>query len=353
MEKENLDILELLPAPSFCVRDGMIVKINQAARKLSVPENAPVLPLLCTGQEAYMAFSGGCLNLTVRLGNGIWEATVNRVGGVDVFQVRSEPDTPELRVLAQAAKQIRGSVSSVMLGFQVMTGNGPEDRKKEASATVARGLCQLTRIIGNMSDASAGVPVLRMEYQDVAALYRELMEKVAGLVDESEIRLHYAGPDHPVYTVADSQLLERSLYNMLSNAMKFASEGSEIRVSLTRKDQVLCLQVTDDGPGIPEAVMPKLFCRYQRPLTLEDGKNGLGLGMVLIRSAANAHGGTVLVDHPGGTGTRVTMTIAIRQGSDAMLRSDVLRVDYAGELDHTWIELSEVLPTSVYEEQGD
>ena len=47
------------------------------------------------------------------------------------------------------------------------------------------------------------------------------------------------------------------------------------------------------------------------------------------------------------------MTIAIRQGSDAMLRSDVLRVDYAGELDHTRIELSEVLPTSVYEEQGD
>ena len=57
----------------------------------------------------------------------------------------------------------------------------------------------------------------------------------------------------------------------------------------------------------------------------------------------------MLVDQPEDTGTRVTLTIAIRQGGEAMLRSNVLRVDYAGERDHTMLELSDVLPLSLYE----
>ena len=75
----------------------------------------------------------------------------------------------------------------------------------------------------------------------------------------------------------------------------------------------------------------------------------MGLGMVLIRAVAAAHGGTVLVDQPEESGTRVTLTIAIRQGGDAMLRSNILRVDYAGEHDHTMLELSDVLPLSPFE----
>ena len=136
---------------------------------------------------------------------------------------------------------------------------------------------------------------------------------------------------------------------MLSNAMKFTPAGGEIRVSLSRRGRILCFSVSDSGPGIPENVLPELFRRYLRQPAIEDGRNGMGLGMVLIRAAASAHGGTLLVDQPEDTGTRVTLTIAIRQGGEAMLRSNVLRVDYAGERDHTMLELSDVLPLSLYE----
>ena len=71
--------------------------------------------------------------------------------------------------------------------------------------------------------------------------------------------------------------------------------------------------------------------------------------MVLIRTAAAHHGGAVLIDQPEGVGTRITMTMAIRQSKQATLRSNVLRVDYAGERDHGLIELSECLPTELYE----
>ena len=69
----------------------------------------------------------------------------------------------------------------------------------------------------------------------------------------------------------------------------------------------------------------------------------------VIRTAAAHHGGAVLIDQPEGVGTRITMTMSIRQSKQATLRSNVLRVDYAGERDHGLIELSECLPTELYE----
>jgi hypothetical protein len=73
--------------------------------------------------------------------------------------------------------------------------------------------------------------------------------------------------------------------------------------------------------------------------------------MVLIRSAAAAHGGTVLMEHPEGMGARITMSLAIRQTS-GQLRSNVLMVDYAGERDHGLIELAESLPARLYEKES-
>ena len=109
------------------------------------------------------------------------------------------------------------------------------------------------------------------------------------------------------------------------------------------------LQIQDSGSGIPDAIRGNLHSRYQRQPGIEDGRFGIGLGMVLIRSAATIHGGTVLVDQPQGGGTRITMTIAIRSNSSGNLRSNVLRVDYSGERDHGLMELSETLPAFLYE----
>ena len=90
-----------------------------------------------------------------------------------------------------------------------------------------------------------------------------------------------------------------------------------------------------------------MFQRYLRQPGIEDGRFGMGLGMVLIRSAAARHGGTVLIDQPNGTGTRVSMTITISQDT-ASLRSPVLRVDYSGEQDHGLVELADCLPLDAY-----
>ena len=87
--------------------------------------------------------------------------------------------------------------------------------------------------------------------------------------------------------------------------------------------------------------------RYQRQPGIEDSRFGIGLGMVLIRSAAANHGGTVLIDRPEGGGTRITMTMAIRQNT-ALLKSPVIPpvMDNSREI---LTELSESLPWEFYQ----
>ena len=97
--------------------------------------------------------------------------------------------------------------------------------------------------------------------------------------------------------------------------------------------------------------MSNVFTRYQRQPGIEDSRFGIGLGMVLIRNAAAAHGGTVLIDQSQGSGTRVTLTIKVQQNPSNTLRSPVLRVDYAGERDHCLLELSEILPAHLYKSE--
>jgi hypothetical protein len=81
---------------------------------------------------------------------------------------------------------------------------------------------------------------------------------------------------------------------------------------------------------------------------LEDARSGLGLGLALVRCAARVHQGTVLIDHPGNIGTRVTISFPISTSSIAMVRSNITRTDYAGGWDHGLLELSDVMPPELY-----
>ena len=156
----------------------------------------------------------------------------------------------------------------------------------------------------------------------------------------------YTGPADPVCGLANPGQLERAVLNVISNSMKFMPEGGTIRASLTRQKNMLHLSIQDSGSGIAENILGNVFTRYQRQPGIEDSRYGIGLGMVLIRSAAADHGGTVLIDAPEGKGTRVTMTLAIRQDAP-VLKTPVLS-PISDNSRQILTELSETLPWECY-----
>ena len=351
-KKHELGLLDLMGRPAFCVADGKLIQVNAAAADFGLAPGMELAPLLLTGSEEYADFQDGCLYLTLTLDGGRLGASVTRLADYDVFCLEELTDSRELRAMALAARELRAPLSTVMVtAQQLFPVSGLEDAPdtRRQVAQINRGLYQILRVIGNMSDAGQAATVSsRMESVNVAAVFQEVFDKAASLAEHTEVRLCYQGYPQPIFCQADRESLERAALNMISNAMKFSAPGGTIQASLTRRGGKLYLSVKDSGAGIPNSIRGDVFTRYQRQCGLEDHRFGIGLGMVLIRAAAAAHGGAVLMDQPGDTGTRITMSMAIRKGN-ATIHSPVLSMDYGGEMDHALMELSESLPSSLYE----
>ena len=350
---DAMEMVDLLHHPAFCVQEGIVVKVNTAARQRLIEPGMPVTDLIKIGAEEYAEFCDGYLYLTLHISETDLGFSVLRKNGFDLFQLEQDAENYELQAMALAARELREPLASIMISADHLlpASVDPNDSKAcEQMARINRGLFQILRLISNMSDAGryASATTVSMEIHNISALLDEVFLKAAALVEQAGLHLEYTGITDSIYCQVNPELLERAVLNVISNAVKFTPAGGVIQAKLTRRDKKLCLSIQDNGTGIPEELRSTLFSRYTREPGLEDGRYGIGLGLVIIRSAAAQHGGTVLIDHPQNCGTRVTLSLTISPGSGSSLRSPLLKVDYAGERDHGLLELSDVLPAELY-----
>ena len=352
-QKDKNGMLEMMMQPAFCVRNGIITQVNQAARQLYIEPGTDITPMLGDAAQEYEAFEDGCLCLTLEHSGCALHTSVTHMEDFDLFVIDQAADQAELQAMALTAMSLREPLSDIIAVTDQLfpTVQASDDALTQARIQqMNRRLNQLHRIVCNMTDAVhyAGDIPPRMVCQDICAVVDEIFDHAEELVTGSGFRFTYAVPREPIYCMVSAERLERAVYNMLSNAMKHSKAGSLIEAKLTHRSNKLYLSIQDDGTGIPLHLRSSVYSRYRRQPGIEDHTSGLGLGMVLVRGAAAAHGGAVLIDQPNGSGTRITMSLAIRRCQSNTVRSNLLCVDYAGERDHGLLELSDVLPPEFY-----
>lgn len=142
---------------------------------------------------------------------------------------------------------------------------------------------------------------------DPAALARVVLDSFGGT---HRHRLSLAAPADLPHVDGDPEFLRVALANLVDNAIKYAPEGSEIRVEGWTGEGSVHMAVSDQGPGMDAAAMARAFDRYWRG-TVAGNAGGAGLGLYLVRRIARAHGGEVAVASAPGRGSRFTLSIPV------------------------------------------
>ena len=143
-------------------------------------------------------------------------------------------------------------------------------------------------------------------------LVESMMDQLLPQARQKNINLTAQQTEEDVWVSADSSLLERTFINVVGNAIKYSPEGTDvIVVTRIKDDRWIVIEVIDQGIGIPESRINKLFERFHRDPDVQMNFKGTGLGLALVATVMKQHGGTVSVSSVENEGTTICLTLPI------------------------------------------
>ncbi len=186
---------------------------------------------------------------------------------------------------------------------------GPlNDKQREYAGYVMKSSSALLAIINDILDLAsidADAMELSLEEIDIAQTMEAAAEGVQDRLAESALTLHVAITEGIGSFVADGKRIRQILFNLLSNAIGFSAPGQTIDLAAMRHDGEIVFKVSDKGRGIPAEVVEHVFDRFKTHTT-GTRHRGVGLGLSIVRSFVELHGGRVGIETAPGEGTRVT-----------------------------------------------
>lgn len=194
-----------------------------------------------------------------------------------------------------------------------------ETIRDEAEGEVARRLAE--RMITEAERAGTTVDDLlelsRIEFGDeaepervrVSAVVGEAVNRISAAADQAGIGLRVEVPPD-LRVVGDRRQLVSAMYNLLDNAVKYSTEGTEVTVSGRQEGEDVLLEVADQGIGIPRRDLDRIFERFYRVDRARSRRTGgTGLGLAIVRHVASNHGGEVTVESTEGVGSTFTLRL--------------------------------------------
>ncbi|MBI6897706.1 PAS domain-containing protein [Pseudomonas putida] len=187
----------------------------------------------------------------------------------------------------------------------------------KAAAIICEAVSSQARIIDDLLDVArirTGKLKLKTQVIDLCAVLQGIHAVVLNEHHPCALRLALPADGAPVHVEADGTRLEQIVWNLLNNALKFSPAGSEIRVVLSRRESQARLEVIDQGIGLTEESLESVFDLFTQaaPQLSGNHRDGLGIGLSLVRQLVEAHGGTVAAYSPGlGCGTTFTVCLPL------------------------------------------
>lgn len=231
------------------------------------------------------------------LGTGI---SINNLKKAE--EALKEADQRKDEFLAMLSHELRNPLAPILNAVQILRLLGPKEPKLErARDMIERQANHLSRLVDDLLDVSRvsrGKITLKKTRLDVADVIRQAVETSRPLIDARHHELRVTTPEKPICVEADLTRLAQVVSNLLNNAAKYTDDGGIIELVAEQHGEFkrgeAIIRVRDNGRGIESKALGKLFDMfYQVDRNLDRSEGGLGIGLSLVRSLVDMHGGRV------------------------------------------------------------
>ncbi|MCL6430143.1 MAG: GAF domain-containing protein [Anaerolineae bacterium] len=234
-----------------------------------------------------------------------------------------EVDRLKTDIVANVSHELRTPLASIKAYTELLLDNIEGDDKAmrdQLLHIIDQETDRLSQLIGDLLDLSrleAGRFEVRKTALRIGDLLAEVLRALEVQRQSRNVAIRTEVPADLPELLADREMVSIIIKNLLTNAIKFSHRGGEVIARVLPSPDYLLFQVTDHGVGIPEEAMPQLFQKFFRVRsTSESGVEGTGLGLVLVKQAVEAHGGTVEVRSKVGVGSTFTVRLPWGRNSE-------------------------------------
>ena len=294
--------------------DGRLLLLNQRAREeLALTEDAvgrnagevlkesPLLDMLKHPPRE----GRGLQRREVELQDAqFWLATIAPIpdyGHILVLQditYLKELDTAKSNFVATVSHDLRAPLNSIIGFASALEQMGPlTEKQTEFVSRITDSAQRMTNLVTALLDLARVDSRLEQVRQrcDLVDIIRNAMTDLQGQALTKEVSLNLQVEENPRPVLGDPTQLRQAVSNLVDNAIKYSWPGQEVKVEVGMQDDNVLVRVCDDGMGIPAQDIPHIFEKFYRG---EDraSEGGTGLGLTLVRSIAEAHGGWVWVE---------------------------------------------------------
>ncbi len=249
-----------------------------------------------------------------------------QVEGLQVQVIRDETELEAVRrardsVLANISHEFRTPLAAQLASIELLLAGMDHmavAQQRELVTSLERGTLRLTQLIDNLLESvriESGQLAIRHQSVALSEVVADARELVGALLAQRRQSLEVIVPDELPALSGDKTRLTQVFVNLLANANKFAPEGSVVRIGAAARGHEVHAWVEDEGAGPAPSDGQSLFARFRRGDGAEPEAAGLGLGLWLVKSIIERHGGSVTFERTAAERTRFTLVLPVESGA--------------------------------------
>lgn len=332
----NASALRLMPAISYDVRGKLITEIFPWTR-----DGSPLqLDFVTSGVRTYDNIvlakdeTISYLDLNVE----VVDRDKNNVAAIITIHDQTasrELSFMKLDFVAIATHELRTPLTVIMGYLDMLNREADKELSPENVESLKRaitGAQQLRELISkllNIARIERGDMEIFLDKLNVTQLAKQNVEEHQQIaVQKNQTLIYTANTNADVYAPADTTSIAEVLNNLIGNALKYTPRGGQVRVHITVNATDLRVEVTDNGPGIPEEMRANLFSKFYRAeRSMIAGTRGTGLGLFISKTIIELQNGTIGVTANSGDGSTFYFTLPIYQAErdDALIEKNISR----------------------------